>query len=60
MENLSPTYTMDIVCSNCKYMGTVRIPKGTMIDNHPCPNCGNSTLHYYQEPVVIDPGIDYR
>ncbi len=51
---------MDIVCSNCKYMGTVRIPKGTMIDNHPCPNCGNSTLHYYQEPVVIDPGIDYR
>lgn len=35
------TYTAHVECKNCGYEDwAVRIPKGTKVKEHPCPNCG--------------------
>lgn len=37
-------YTIHITCSNCDYVGTIEVPKGTLAtDLRECPNCGCKT-----------------
>jgi hypothetical protein len=37
-------YTLNVVCSNCEYSGTCEIPRGVLVGNAECSNCGCSTL----------------
>ena len=46
---MSETYTIQVTCSNCDYLGDVDIPRGTEFKNYNnasvvCPTCGCSTL----------------
>lgn len=34
------TYPAEVKCGNCKFGGSVEIPKGTPIEEHPCTVCG--------------------
>lgn len=33
-------YKIDAICSNCGFDGNIEIPKGIIIDDFGCPNCG--------------------
>lgn len=38
------TYTTEISCKNCEYSGKAEIPKGTLVEQGSCPNCGCKTV----------------
>ena len=44
MENNNTTYKTYIFCSNCRFRKEIEIPKGSLIGDISCLNCGNLTL----------------
>ena len=38
------TYQEAVICSNCDFKGKATIPKGKLVKEADCPNCGNKTL----------------
>lgn len=38
------SYSIEFVCRNCGTIGSVEIPKGTKLEDFPCPNCKCKTL----------------
>lgn len=55
MEN----YKIKVFCKNCNFGHSsdedIEIPKGVLIENHPCPNCGNKSLEKKAEKVRLIP-----
>ncbi len=59
MENSN--YNLNVFCTNCNFKGTVEIPQGIKVNNHPCSKCGNKTLEKIPESARIIPSReDYR
>lgn len=51
MTNNSDAYQLKVSCSNCDFKGNINIPKQVVVENHPCPNCGNNKLRrHYEQP----------
>lgn len=44
MENNQTTYKAYVFCANCGFRKQIDIPRGSLINDVSCPNCGNSTL----------------
>ena len=44
MENNKTTYKAYIFCTNCHFRKEIEIPKGALINEISCPNCGNLTI----------------
>ena len=40
MEEIPETYFVEVECGNCGWKGSVEIPKGTAVEDFPCPSCG--------------------
>ena len=38
------TYTVKVSCQNCNWEGNIKVEKGTLATENPCPNCGCDTL----------------
>ena len=39
-------YVAEVMCSNCRKRGRIRIPVNTPIDSCPCPRCNLKMLHH--------------
>lgn len=50
---MEDTYKASVYCSNCDFRGGVNIPKGQVISETACENCGNTTL---QKNLSVDLG----
>ena len=37
-------YEIDVICTNCGLSDKVKIDKGKLVDQQPCPSCSNETL----------------
>ena len=58
---MSDTYNQEVYCTNCDFGGPIDIPKGQVVENTACPNCGNMTLKKRPKPVRLIPHIEsYR
>ncbi|GEM_PF-2893641 len=49
------TYEAYIFCDNCHYHGKIEINKGTIINETPCPNCGNLIISVDPNGAIFDP-----
>ncbi len=63
-DQQSTTYKIYVLCGNCSFRKEIEIPKGTLISETPCPECGNLTLdkdhnaHIFHRPSR--PPTSYR
>lgn len=48
-------YTAQVHCENCEYQGEAQIPKGTLVGNGTCPNCGCNSIRKFIQPMA--PGV---
>ncbi len=48
-KDLKKLYTRLVVCSNCKYMGDLTLPKRKLISDTPCIECNCKTLTGFGE-----------
>jgi len=46
------TYTLEVECNNCDFVGKTDIPKGSEVEQHPCPNCGTLKLERHFEIIT--------
>lgn len=44
MENNETTYMVYVFCTNCRFRKEIDVPKGVLISEVSCPNCGNLTI----------------
>ena len=44
MENNNTTYKAYVFCTNCNFRKELDIPKGSLVSDVSCPNCGNLTI----------------
>ena len=52
---MDEAYNIGFKCRNCGETGSLNIPKGTKVEDIPCPNCGVKTLELYSiSPKVFD------
>lgn len=46
------TYSIDFICRNCGTTGSINVPKGTKLENMPCPNCDCKALELFRRPLI--------
>jgi hypothetical protein len=52
---MDESYSIGFKCRNCGETGTLEVPKGTRVEDMPCPNCGCKTLELYNvAPRTVD------
>lgn len=44
---MEEAYKIGFRCRNCGETGSLDVPKGTKVEDMPCPNCGCKTLELY-------------
>jgi hypothetical protein len=44
MNVFDNTYDVNFACRNCGETGKLNVPKGTKLEDMPCPICGCKTL----------------
>ncbi len=53
------TYEAYIFCQNCHCHKKINVPKGSLINQTGCPNCGNMTLKIDPNGELFDKPISY-
>ncbi len=48
-------YSIDFRCRNCAHFGKMSVPKGIVLNQMPCPNCGCNSLEAYRYSRPFDP-----
>jgi transcription elongation factor Elf1 len=56
MAKDAETYSTEFVCRNCDETGSIVLPKGTKLEDVPCPNCGCKTLEHYDQKRELNVG----
>lgn len=46
------TYAVVASCGNCRYEGVISIPRGTLVANGQCPDCGCGPLTFRKRPAA--------
>jgi Zn finger protein HypA/HybF involved in hydrogenase expression len=49
MNDSYDIYRIEFMCRNCGEEGNLDIPKGTKLEDMPCPNCDCKTLELTRE-----------
>lgn len=50
------TYKMKVYCGNCDFRGEIDIPKGVLVSEAECTQCGTTTL---AKDINVDLGGGY-
>lgn len=52
---MEKTYTLNVICSNCDWDGSVAILRGVLLVNRECERCGCTTLRKKKGLTATDP-----
>jgi hypothetical protein len=46
------TYSIEFMCRNCEETGSLEVPRGTKLEDMPCPHCRCNALELYRKPKM--------